>query len=106
MFILKLVAYISAAVICIPFIVVFYFLHKQPYTHDTVKLLWLVGFSSGLLLAITTVFIVHPGELLKWYGVTIYGLSIFINGLEHFIWALEYFYSSENLIKATTNIEI
>ena len=106
MSILNLVAYISAAEIWIPFIVVLYFLRKQPYKHDTVKLLWFLGFSSGLLKVVTTVFIVHQDILLKWYGVIIVGLSIYIYGLEHFVWALEYFYSSENLIKVTTNIEI
>lgn len=34
------------------------------------------------------------------------GLSITIDGLEHFVWGLEYYYSSENLIRATNTIEI
>jgi alpha-galactosidase/6-phospho-beta-glucosidase family protein len=43
---------------------------------------------------------------MKWYGLEVVGLNVFTNGLNHFVWGLEYFYSSENLIKSTTIVEI
>jgi hypothetical protein len=43
---------------------------------------------------------------MTWYGLGVTGLNVLTNGLNHFIWALEYFYSSENLIRATTVIDI
>ena len=102
----NLVAYCSAAVIPIPFIVVFYFLRKQPYVPKTIKLFWLVGFLYGIVFAVQCVFIVHPDIYLNWYGLSIMGISIGLSWFEHFIWGMEYFYSSENLIRATTSFEI
>jgi hypothetical protein len=60
----------------------------------------------GLSFAVQCVFIVNPKLYLKWYGLAVTGLTVLSGGLEHFIWALEYFYSSENLTNITTNIEI
>jgi hypothetical protein len=93
-----IIAYISGFLTSLPYIVVFFFLWQQPFIHSTIKLFWLLGFCYGLLFPVQCVFLLHPEAFVKWYGLEVLGLTIFFNGLNHFVWGLEYFYSSENLI--------
>lgn len=102
----NIIAYMCAVIQPVPFIIVYYFIRKQPNVHKTIKIFWYLGMSFGIVFAVQCFFLVNPELYLKWYGLLVMGLTLILMGLEHFIWGTEYFYSSENLLKGTTSKEI
>jgi hypothetical protein len=74
----NILAIISSVGGFLPFLVVFFFLRKQPYLHNTIKLSWLLGFLFGLVWILESEMIVHPELFMKWYGITMSGCSLFL----------------------------
>lgn len=59
----------------------------------------------GIVYAVQCVFVVNPNLYSKWYGLAVTGLTALTAGLEHFMWGLEYYFSSSSL-QVTTILEI
>ena len=95
----NLILYLVAGFQPIPYLVVLYYLIKAPYVYPTVKLMWALGFmyclfDIGLCILIAIPELYYKSgyfQILVWLAVSTFGVY-------HWLFSLEYYYSSKHII--------
>jgi hypothetical protein len=95
----NLILYFVAGFQPIPYLVVLYHLIKAPYVYPTVKLMWALGFIFCLSDIGLCTLIAFPKLYYKsGYFQIIVWLAISLFGVYHWLFSLEYYYSSKQIL--------
>jgi len=103
---LKDILIITSVIPVIAYIVSFCFIFKHRPIHNTILGLWSLGFSYALITSLASILISHPNLYATIGGVTIIFFAESCSGVQHWLFALEYYYSSrivESQILPTKN---
>ena len=87
----------------IPFSVLLFHLFKsQEDIPKFVKVLWAIGFTFGFSSAALNIMIVYPRSFDSYWGISVVWLALTLNGIEHWLFALEYYFSSLDITNKLT----
>lgn len=78
----------------IPFVIISFYLCKKPQLPDSVKILWIIGLMFGVFDSGLGFMIAFPKFFETYWGIVVVWITLTLNGVEHWLFALEYYYSS------------
>ena len=90
-----MIVYTAVAIQIIPYLVVAYYLRKADYFYPTVKAIWLPGFMQAFADCALSIIQTNPEFFTTYYGAFLTWLVILLNSLQHWLFGLEYYSSSE-----------
>jgi hypothetical protein len=91
---LKDILIIASVFPVLAYIISLWFIRKYRPMHNSIIALWSLGFLYGLLTTLASILISHPNLYSTVGGVTIIFLAESCSGVQHWLFALEYYYSS------------
>ena len=91
---LKDILIITSVFPVLAYIISFLVIWKYRPIHNSIMALWLLGFFYGLVTSLATVLIGHSNLYSTVGGMTIIFFAESLSGVQHWLFALEYYYSS------------
>ena len=91
---LKDILIISSVFPVLAYIISLWFIRKYRPMHKSIIALWSLGFVYALLTTLASILISHPNLYTTVGGVTIVFFAESCSGVQHWLFALEYYYSS------------
>ena len=91
---LKDILIITSVFPVIAYIISFWFIFKHRPIHNSIMGLWSLGFFYALVTSLASILIGHPNLYATIGGVTIIFFAESASGVQHWLFALEYYYSS------------
>ena len=86
------------------FLVALYQINKQKPIHDSLRVIWLLGFVYSIMRVGVQTIIIFPNSWQNWWAQLIILISVTSAGIEHWLFSLNYYTSASKIIGDKKNI--